>query len=665
MASTALQIDALWAGLNDPDTGRSYSGAIVATFATDGTTPKAVWEDKDKTLPDAGGKAQFNLDANGQAEVFGDGVYVIKVYDSTDTGLSSPRMTIDSATYINPEGSLVSGVDSVSDLRAGSGGESDGEVVELTGYYTYGDGGGQSLFWNASSTTADNGVTVFEATPATGRWESVIPTPVTAKQAGAKGDGSTDDSTAINAASSWLNSLGGGELFFPRSTGAYMAENLIVHKHCIWRGEGVTSGIVDADQGSIIKLIASSSNPLIMSNSYANDLTTQDYSIRFENLGFAGNKGNGATGEIMILSASQTRIVNCRIDYGGSHGVVFSAFTQDGVTEVAYCGQNVISGCNIIRNEGNGVYGIDSTSNNLADTIITGGCSIGWNGTGNSAYRNISLERGAGTIITGNNIFRGGYGNILMLAGNGSISNNYIEDNEDSVASGTYTGCDFRVADNTGLSVNGNYFYTSRASAVGGVTYVQANIGLATDGSCVITGNTFTSPTITAIAHTSTAGTDDQLFIGPNSYNANITKTLPNNSTGINENVLKVLAGNATLSDNFMITPSQENMDFIGGISPSGTEDFVKFDLYSDSDVDNSAYLSIQSNQTGVFLKSLASGTGTAQPMQIGSATNQIGFFASNGTTKQTVTGSAGGNAALASLLTILENHGLIVDSST
>lgn len=43
----------------------------------------------------------------------------------------------------------------------------------------------------------------------------------------------------------------------------------------------------------------------------------------------------------------------------------------------------------------------------------------------------------------------------------------------------------------------------------------------------------------------------------------------------------------------------------------------------------------------------------------------QIGFFASAGTTKQTVTGSRGGNAALASLLTALAGYGLITNSSS
>lgn len=43
----------------------------------------------------------------------------------------------------------------------------------------------------------------------------------------------------------------------------------------------------------------------------------------------------------------------------------------------------------------------------------------------------------------------------------------------------------------------------------------------------------------------------------------------------------------------------------------------------------------------------------------------EIGFFGTGTTTKQTVTGSRGGNAALASLLTALANYGLITDSSS
>lgn len=49
----------------------------------------------------------------------------------------------------------------------------------------------------------------------------------------------------------------------------------------------------------------------------------------------------------------------------------------------------------------------------------------------------------------------------------------------------------------------------------------------------------------------------------------------------------------------------------------------------------------------------------------IAPAAGSVGFFASAGTTKQTVTGATGGNAALASLLSALAAYGLITDSTS
>lgn len=51
--------------------------------------------------------------------------------------------------------------------------------------------------------------------------------------------------------------------------------------------------------------------------------------------------------------------------------------------------------------------------------------------------------------------------------------------------------------------------------------------------------------------------------------------------------------------------------------------------------------------------------------ISIGTASDTIGFFGAAGTTLPTITGSRGGNVALASLLTALAGLGLIVDDST
>jgi hypothetical protein len=84
--------------------------------------------------------------------------------------------------------------------------------------------------------------------------------------------------------------------------------------------------------------------------------------------------------------------------------------------------------------------------------------------------------------------------------------------------------------------------------------------------------------------------------------------------------------------------------------------------------------LSVKQRAAGGFEFKIEQSSSTqAKLIQVGgSATTYMtfrdaafGFFGSTGTSQQTVTGSRGGNAALASLLTALANTGLIVDGTT
>lgn len=70
----------------------------------------------------------------------------------------------------------------------------------VTGYYADGDGGGGVYYLDAAdTTTVDNGGTVIVATDG-GRWKLVQSSPVSVKQFGAKGDGTTNDRAAIQTA---------------------------------------------------------------------------------------------------------------------------------------------------------------------------------------------------------------------------------------------------------------------------------------------------------------------------------------------------------------------------------------------------------------------------------------------------------------------------------
>lgn len=153
MASTAKQIDALWSGLNNPDTGESYSGAIVGFFETGTATPKAVWYDKDKTSPTAAGVTQVTLSSNGVAEVYGDGIYKINIYSPEDTGLTTPLDgSVDGVSYLYEETSLKY-FDLLTDLQAYTG--SDGETVYLKGRSAEGDGGQGHFVFDSSDLSVE------------------------------------------------------------------------------------------------------------------------------------------------------------------------------------------------------------------------------------------------------------------------------------------------------------------------------------------------------------------------------------------------------------------------------------------------------------------------------------------------------------------------------
>ena len=95
----------------------------------------------------------------------------------------------------------------IAELKTYGASMSDGDSLEILGYYTAGDGGGGTFYWDATSTDTDNGGTIIQATGVTtGRWLRVYEGDINAKWFGIVGDCVADDTTAFQNAVTFMSS---------------------------------------------------------------------------------------------------------------------------------------------------------------------------------------------------------------------------------------------------------------------------------------------------------------------------------------------------------------------------------------------------------------------------------------------------------------------------
>ena len=103
-------------------------------------------------------------------------------------------------------GSVV--VDSIANMKNLNTEIEANATVELLGYYSKGDGGGGTFYWDSTSIEDDNGGTIIEATGVVdGRYIRNYSGAVDVKWFGAVGDGVVDDTTSIQAAIDYIKTI--------------------------------------------------------------------------------------------------------------------------------------------------------------------------------------------------------------------------------------------------------------------------------------------------------------------------------------------------------------------------------------------------------------------------------------------------------------------------
>lgn len=224
--------------------GLPLANGTVGYYAPGTLNPLPTYQDMAGTIQNTN---PITLDSRGQAIIWGSGTYrqIVKdasgvtiwdqiVTSSATTGdlaaLGSTTGTGGAASIGFDGGTLPAFfksknnrvVDSIGALRT-----LDRTMYTrafVTGYYAAGDGGGGAYWYDPSDTTsADNGGTIIVANDG-GRWKLETIDLISLKQFGAKGDGTTVDSSAINAAVAWCIA-NGRTLFVP--AGVYIIDTTI------------------------------------------------------------------------------------------------------------------------------------------------------------------------------------------------------------------------------------------------------------------------------------------------------------------------------------------------------------------------------------------------------------------------------------------------------
>jgi len=159
-------------------------------------------------------------------------------------------------SFSNPSSRRPTYVDTIAALQALSTvGLPDGALFVTKGYYAVSDGGGATYNYSASSSATDDGGSVIAPTAGTGRYLLQVSESINVRQFGAKGDGTGDDSAAINAAILYVEGIGGGSVFFKAGNYSVTSQISISSSKVRLFGEGLSSSITYTGTARIAQLL--------------------------------------------------------------------------------------------------------------------------------------------------------------------------------------------------------------------------------------------------------------------------------------------------------------------------------------------------------------------------------------------------------------------------
>ncbi|RQV06934.1 hypothetical protein DF047_17090 [Burkholderia cenocepacia] len=573
--------------------GKPLVGGSVTFYSPGTTTKKDTYQDSALTILNTN---PIILDSRGQATIWGNGSYRQVVADSLSVTIwdqvvsaavaSDALAGTGGAGMIGmPDGSNLANafllslnrvVDSIAALRATN--HTFYQRAFVTGYYSAHDGGGGAYQYDASDTSsADNGGTIIVAADG-GRWKLSNTTPVTTKQFGAKGDGTTLDDVAVANWWGWCSLGNPGYV----SKGTYKMGSPMS-----WDVKNsATTGVLIDGAG-----------------------TEQAY---FDLTGVSGQP---------------FKVINSA---GG--GAFYSKFENFGI-RTNYNGVGCMIGQENLADELN-VFTFEVYVNNV--NTGASACATELNFVVNSHFRNCVFNCAGATVGEALRLRRGQFNTFE----GGSFSNALISCHltNDYNFGNTWYGPDFEVS---GTNVVIDSAQSANNSWFGGQwQWTAASINGTAGNNNRFFGNNFAS------AGAVVSGSTGIIVYGP--------KAIGTEQFG--GMLLSPPSGDGAITINSVAANSDDiNLQQAGVTRWSIVRDTsanLIINLYNSSGTLVGQPLVIEPSQ-GVATLSKASISG-------------VGFFGAGvSTTRPTVTGSRGGNAAVASILNALATLGLITDSTS
>lgn len=221
-------------------TNRPLAGGLMYTYKAGTTDPATTYSDDAGTT----NTNPIQLDSDGQCDLFLDDAVSYRIILKNSAGVTQ----FDKDRIASLGSTQVQSFNSIAALRLRSG-TAIANAAKTLGYYSAGDGGGNSFYWDGTSTATDNGGTVIKPTAVSGagRWLATDTTSVNVCQFGAYGDDSADDTTAVQAALSACKNV-----VIPNSKTCKITQVTISQADSVLQIDGILKSTVATNKAIIV-----------------------------------------------------------------------------------------------------------------------------------------------------------------------------------------------------------------------------------------------------------------------------------------------------------------------------------------------------------------------------------------------------------------------------